>query len=354
MTKQLPNPEDVLIVSRYSRFTSNPLRIGERGLWGGHLTKVAKGGKDNHSLNIQRLAIAIDDIDHLAAMLSLLTRHHPDISEHAKKLIGREISLLLCLIAEIVEDLAKTDQKTPQWVYEEFLGELDLVLREHDFHSIRDKMTAHMDALRFKTYMRMNKRITREAIDEVVRTVKIYLRAVLMPYRTERHMHFKSRNVPSDGASDNYYAGYVPFDSEGSLKEGWIPFNDALRDADPNRMCCYGVDILADGDVTHVHLYEGYVERMGPDYPKRGMWTVILFIYGGERGRELVERLEGLSTSGRSFSLTGENFELPDACQLLDIKECQAEQGYRVLIQWVPPSHAPAPTPQGADQPQAE
>jgi len=35
MCAQLPTPEDVLVVSRYSRFTSNPLRIGERGLWGG-------------------------------------------------------------------------------------------------------------------------------------------------------------------------------------------------------------------------------------------------------------------------------------------------------------------------------
>jgi|AntAceMinimDraft_8_1070364.scaffolds.fasta_scaffold02499_7 hypothetical protein len=262
MANQLPAAEDILIVSRYSRFTSNPLRIGEKGLWGGHLTEVARGGKDNHFLNLQRLAITIDDIDHLAAMLSLLARDHPDISEYTKKLVGRQIGLLLCCIEEIVKDLAKTDQKTPQWVYEEFLAELDRVLRKHDLHSIRDKMTAHMDALRFRTYMEMNKRITLEAIDEVVRTVKIYLRVVLMPYRTERHMYFKNRNQPSDGAPDDFYAGYVPFGSEGALQEGWIPFNNILRESDPNHMCRYGVDILAGSNVTHVHLYEGYVERM--------------------------------------------------------------------------------------------
>jgi len=338
MGKQLPTPEDVLVISRYSRFTSNPLRIGERGLWGGHLAKVVQGGKDNHSLNIQRLAIAIDDIDHLAAMLSLLTRDYPDISEYAKKLIGREIGLLLCLIEEIVKDLAKTDQKTPQWVYEEFLEEFDRVLREHDFYSIRDRLTAHMDALRFKTYIKMNKNITRKAIDEAVRTVKIYLQAVLLSYRTERHMHFKNRNVPSDGATDNYYAGYVPFDPEATLPEGWVPFNDFLRDADPNRMCRYGVDIIGGSNVIRVHLYEGRVERMRADYPRRGMWTVALFIYGGNRGKELVQRLEPLSTAKRGFSLVGEDFELPDSCQLLVIREYPKEEGYRVLIQWTPPA----------------
>lgn len=351
MSNQLPTAEEILVVSKYSRFTSNPLRIGERGLWGGHLTKVAHGGKDNHSLNIQRLAIAIDDIDHLAAMLSLLTRDHPQISEHAKKLIGREIGLLLCLIAEIVEDLAESDQKTPQWVYEEFRAELDRVLSKHDFYSIRHKMTAHMDALRFKTYMRMNKNITREAIDEAVHIVKVYLQAVLLPYRTERHMHFRNRNVPSEGASGDYYTGYVPFDSDGSLGEGWIPFNDALRDPDPSRMCCYGIDIQVSGDVTHVHLYEGYVERIGLDYPTRGMCTVVLFIYGGDRGRDLIERLRGLSESKRGFTLTGENLELPDRCQLLVIEEYRAEQGYRAIVQWNPPSCAP--TPRGTKELQA-
>jgi|GEM_PF-1016528 len=336
MVEQLPTPEDILVVSRYSRFTSNPLRIGERGLWGGHLTKVSRGGKENHSLNIQRLAIAVDDIDHLAAMLSLLARNCPGISEHAKKLIGREIGLLLCLVEEIVKDLSKTDQKTPQWVFEEFLEELGRVLRKHDFYSIRDKLTAHMDALRFKTYMRMNKNITREAIDEVIRTIKIYLQAVLLPYRTERHMHFRNRNVPSDGASDDYYAGYVPFDPEETLREGWIPLNDLLRDADPNRMCRYGVDIIDGGDVTRMHLHDGRVERMGADYPKRGMWTVVLLIYGGDRGKRLAQKLELLITAKRSFSLVGEDFELPDTCQLLVVREYPEERLYRASIQWAP------------------
>jgi len=275
-------------------------------------------------------------------MLSLLVRDHPDISEHAKKLVGREIGLSICLIEEIARDLSKTDQKTPPWVYEEFLEELGRVLSKHDFYSIRDKLTAHVDALRFKTFMRMNKSITREAIDEVVHTIKIYLQAILLPHRTERHMHFKNRNLPSDGASDDYYAGYVPFDQEDTVREGWIPFNSLLRDADPNRMCRYGVDIIDGTDATHMHLYEGRVERMGANYPRRGMWTVILFIYDDDRGMELVQKLEALSTAKRRFSLIGEDFELPDSCELLDIREYPEAGGHRALIQWTPPSLASA------------
>ena len=343
MDVKLPSAEEILSITKYSRFTSNPLRIGEKGLWGGHLERVAKGGRENLSLNIQRLAITVDDVDHLASTLSLVAHQLPDVSEYAKKLIGRQIVMLLCHIKEIAEDLAKTDKQTPPAVYTEFMDELDRLLREHGFCSIRDQLTAHMDALRFKTYVGMNKRITIAAIEEVIQVVKIYVQAILLPYRTERHMYFKIRNLPSKGATDDYYAGYIPFDEHDVLQQEWIPFNDFLRDPDPNPMCRYGVSLWVNGKEIRVRLYEGYVERMRPDYPEVGMWTVILFIYGGARGSTLVESLKQISRAGECFSLTGEDLELPDSCQIMGIKEYPDEGGYHVVIQWMPPSRALAP-----------
>ena len=144
----LSEEEFPLLLSREpTRFTSNPLRLGEPArvfgsqshIWGKQPNKSDAGYKNFiRSKEMQNIAICMEDVNHLIAFIKII----PQASDYTNKLLGKYIILEINNISSCFQNLSQVseDFRKVNSSLQKRLKNLD---KKYRFKDVRNKMTAH-------------------------------------------------------------------------------------------------------------------------------------------------------------------------------------------------------------------
>lgn len=239
--EQLPAPLAKLPV----RTTVSPLRAGERNrpfmkasnLWGDQPEKTDPDFTDFVvGKELENIAVCIEDIDHLIAILMLLR----NASDYSQKLLGKYAILELHSVAACFKSLARasTELKIIAESYENALAILDA---KHHFPNIRNKIAAHKHddsrGLIGVSLERQNdlwKHITLDAIGDYLDCLQSHLAQVQVLHPEEYKSNILMNGQVLQGAlgspPDDDYTEFLTFANDEAMIHDLIKKTEVDRD----------------------------------------------------------------------------------------------------------------------------
>jgi hypothetical protein len=205
-------PADPLRPALQMRFTSNPLRLGEK-----NRSYTAQSNTFGSEVTVQKvlqlLSVTREALLSLSGTLQIVSF----VNDFTKKLLAKYVIVELNTMFMLFVKLAQLDRSYGAAEHLELLTQVKALENAYAFRDVRSKVGAHLDAdLDLSEYVKYWAAITSDSVDAYLRTLEDHLVKVMQSryqweYRTLILM--PERDVPGTmEVAANPNREYVPYD----------------------------------------------------------------------------------------------------------------------------------------------